>query len=231
MTTNNIFTLEEMNIILNKNVSSNIINDIQSDIIIIDDNINDVQGDTIIIDEQEKLRIKKEKLKENQRKYYELNKELILEKNRQYYKNNKENIIDKKKQYYDINKETINLYKKGYYNINKEAIINNQKEYYNKNKETIIQNQMKYYYSDPTKFYNKHHEYYMNKIKLDNDKMTKINNYAKQYRKNALINNPDYIKRQLESNRNYKRRIALNKKLNLIVHPVICDTNNISITC
>jgi hypothetical protein len=66
---NSNFTEDEMNIVLG--ISNNIINDAQTDI--------------IIIDEVEKLKLKKEKLRASQKKYFEKNRQKIYSYNRQYF--------------------------------------------------------------------------------------------------------------------------------------------------
>jgi hypothetical protein len=69
----NIFTKEEIAIILNKEVS-NIITD------------NDQPEINIVDDQAEKLRIKKEKLKASQKKYVDKNREKIYAYNREHFK-------------------------------------------------------------------------------------------------------------------------------------------------
>jgi hypothetical protein len=81
---NSNFTEEEMNIILG--ISNNIISDeLNKDV------LSNIQTDIIIIDDAEKLRIKKEKLRLSQKKYLLKNKEKIYAYNRQYFKNKYDN--------------------------------------------------------------------------------------------------------------------------------------------
>jgi hypothetical protein len=81
---NSNFTEEEMNIILG--ISNNVISDeLNKDV------LSNIQTDIIIIDDAEKLRIKKEKLRLSQKKYLLKNKEKIYAYNRQYFKNKYDN--------------------------------------------------------------------------------------------------------------------------------------------
>jgi hypothetical protein len=83
------FTEEEMNIILNIKT--------KKDNIDLSDGKEDLFNN---IDDAEKLRIKNEKLRMSQKKYYEKNKEAILTQQKKYYCDNKQELYKKKREYF-----------------------------------------------------------------------------------------------------------------------------------
>lgn len=84
---------------------------------------------------------KKQKLKEQQKKYRETNAEKMHEYKKKHYEGNKEKIQEQNKKYYDEHKEEIIEQAKKYAEENKETIKEKQHGWYQKNKEKILQRQ------------------------------------------------------------------------------------------
>ena len=76
-----------------------------------------------------------EKIKQQQKEYYEDNKEILSDIKKIYYEKNADEIAEKHKKYYEENKEDIIETNMEYYYENKEHILEDRKEFYKDNKD------------------------------------------------------------------------------------------------
>lgn len=94
-------------------------------------------------------KLRKEKLKENGKKWRNENQEKIKKYNDEYVKNNKQKLKDYNKDYYKNNKQKLSDKNKEYAKENKEKIQKYKKEYAEKNKDYLNDKFNKYYHKYP----------------------------------------------------------------------------------
>ena len=123
---------------------------------------------------KKELNLKKEKIKQQQKQYYEKNRDKILEYQKQYQEKNHDKIAEYNKQYCEKNRDKIAEYQKQYYEENRDKIAKHQKQYYEENRDKIAKYQKQYREQNRDKIA-KHQKQYREQ---NRDKIAK---YQKQY--------------------------------------------------
>ena len=93
---------------------------------------------------KKELDLKKEKIKQHQKQYYEQNRDKIAKHQKQYYEENRDKIAEYQKQYYEENRDKILEYTKQYYEENRDKIAKHQKQYCEINRDKIAKYQKQY---------------------------------------------------------------------------------------
>ena len=125
---------------------------------------------------KKELNLKKEKIKQQRKQYYEQNRDKIAKQKKQYCEINRDKIAKHKKQYYEENRDKILEYTKQYYEKNRDKIAKHQKQYYEENRDKILE------YREQSR--------------------DKIAEYKKQYYKENRDKIAEYQKQYQEKNRN-----------------------------
>ena len=123
---------------------------------------------------KKELDLKKEKIKQQRKQYYEQNRDKIAKQKKQYCEINRDKIAKHKKQYYEENRDKIVEQKKRYRKKNHDKILEHQKQYYEENRDKIAKYQKQYREQNRDKIA-KHQKQYREQ---NRDKIAK---YQKQY--------------------------------------------------
>ena len=151
---------------------------------------------------KKELDLKKEKIKQHQKQYYEQNRDKIAKHQKQYYEENRDKIAEYQKQYYEENRDKILEYTKQYYEENRDKIAKHQKQYYEENRDKIAKYQKQYQEKNRDKIAKQKKQY----CEINRDKIAK---YQKQYREQNRDKIAEYQKQYYEENRD---KIAEYKK-------------------
>lgn len=92
---------------------------------------------------KKELNLKKEKIKQQRKQYYEENRDKIAEYKKQYYKENYKKVSEQQKQYREVNHDKIVEQEKQYREQNHDKIVNWRKQYQEKNRDKIAEQRKK----------------------------------------------------------------------------------------
>ena len=143
---------------------------------------------------KKELNLKKEKIKQQRKQYYEQNRDKIAKQKKQYCEINRDKIAKHKKQYYEENRDKIVEQKKRYRKKNHDKILEHQKQYREKNRDKIVKYQKQYNEVNRDKI-TKYQKQYQEKNR------NKIAGYQKQYREENRDKITEYQKQYYKENR------------------------------
>ena len=143
---------------------------------------------------KKELDLKKEKIKQQRKQYYEQNRDKIAKQKKQYCEINRDKIAKHKKQYYEENRDKIVEQKKRYRKKNHDKILEHQKQYREKNRDKIEKYQKQYNEVNRDKI-TKYQKQYQEKNR------NKIAGYQKQYREENRDKITEYQKQYYKENR------------------------------
>ena len=143
---------------------------------------------------KKELDLKKEKIKQQRKQYYEQNRDKIAKQKKQYCEINRDKIAKHKKQYYEENRDKIVEQKKRYRKKNHDKILEHQKQYREENRDKIVKYQKQYNEVNRDKI-TKYQKQYQEKNR------NKIAGYQKQYRKENRDKITEYQKQYYKENR------------------------------
>ena len=135
---------------------------------------------------KKELDLKKEKIKQHQKQYYEQNRDKIAKHQKQYYEENRDKIAEYQKQYYEENRDKILEYTKQYYEENRDKIAKHQKQYCEINRDKIAKYQKQYREQNRDKIAEYKKQYYKENYK-------KVSEQQKQYRE---VNHDKIVERE-----------------------------------